>query len=222
MSDAQTLSLRGLTMMHQVGAFRPAVLDTSNGIVETRWYEVAKGAPAILWLGDDVGGFDSPAAGLFDRLAERFKDHGAASLRVQYRLPADPVQDGLDSLVATFMLQRLEVSRIVVVGWGLGAVGALEAARRFDTVAAVALLAPRGVAAKAAAGIDRPLLILHGTGDRTAPTQLSRDLLAQAGEPKRIVYYPDAGHDFATSAGDVETELAGWLQRQLGAGQVQG
>lgn len=222
MSEAKTLSLRGLTMLQQVGAFRPAVLDTSDGTVETRWYEGTKGGTAVLWLGDAVGGFDSPANGLYDRLAEAFKAQGVGSLRLQYRLPMDAISDGLDALVATFALQRLEVSRIVIVAWGLGAVGALEAARRFPTVAAVALLAPRSVQGKAAAGLDRPLLILHGTGDRVAPTQVSRDLLAQAGEPKRIVYYPDADHDLAGCAGELEAELTTWLERQLGVGQVQG
>lgn len=222
MTTEQTLSLRGVTVMHQVGAFRPAVLDTSNGLVEARWYEAAKGAPAVLWLGDSVGGFDSPANGLFDRLAERLVGQGASSLRVQYRQPADPIQVGLDALVAAYLLKRFEVPRVVVVAWGLGAVGALEAARRFETIGAVALLAPRGMAAKAAAGLDRPLLVLHGTGDRVAPTQASRDLLARAGEPKRIVYYPDADHDLASVATEAEAELIAWLERQLGVGAVEG
>lgn len=222
MSKAQSLSLRGLTMMKQVGAFRPAVLDTSNGIVETRWYEVPKAEVAILWLGDDRGGFDSPADGLFDRLAERFRAQQVASLRVQYRVPSDATQNGLDALVATAVLQKLEVSRVVVVAWGLGAVGAFAVMERFPTAAAVALLAPRGMKPAAAADLGRPLLILHGTGDRVAPTQASRDLLAKASEPKRIVYYPDADHDLAGVAGEVEAELATWLERQLGVGTAQG
>ena len=222
MSDSPTLTLRGLTMLKPVGAFRPAVLDTNDGIVETRWYEVPKAPAAILWLGDDVGGFDSPANGLFDRLAERYKGEGVASLRVQYRRPSDRSQVGLDALVAAATLQQLEVARVVVVAWGLGAVGALAVASHFRTAAAVALVAPHGTQAKAAAGLGRPLLILHGTGDRKAPTQASRDLLAHADEPKRIVYYPDADHDLAGVAGAVEAELATWLDRQLGVGEVQG
>ena len=222
MSDAQTLSLRGLTMLKPVGAFRPAVLDTSNGILETRWYEVPQAQAAILWLGDTGGGFDSPANGLFDRLAESFKDQGVASLRVQYRKPADATQNGLDALVSAFMLQRLEVARLVVVAWGVGALGALEATRGFETVAAVALLAPYGLKPGAAAGLGRPLLVLHGTADRVAPTQGARDLLAQAEEPKRIVYYPEADHGLQTVAAEVEADLAAWLARQLGVGPVQG
>jgi fermentation-respiration switch protein FrsA (DUF1100 family) len=209
-------------MLKQVGAFRPAVLDTSAGVLETRWYEVAKPDTAVLWLGDAGGGFDSPAAGLFDRLAEAYQQRGVGSLRVQFRQPGDAAQVGLDALVATHLLQRLEVARIVVVAWGVSAAGALEAARQFPTVAAVALLAPKGAAATAAAGLGRPLLILHGTGDRVAPTSTARDLLAKADEPKRIVYYPDAEHDLATCAADVEAELAGWLDRQLGVGAPQG
>ena len=83
------------------------------------------------------------------------------------------------------------------------------------TVAATALLAPRAEA-RTQVPFDRPLLLLHGTGDREAATQVSRDLLAKAEGPKQVKYFPDAGHDFAEAADAVEAELTAWLDRHLG------
>lgn len=214
MSQNQTVSLQGVTMLSQCGKFRPAVLTTTGGIVETRWYEAPAATTAILWLGDQAGDFDSPAKGLYGRLAERYQEQGAGSLMVQYRNPRDSVQVGLDGLVAAYLLQRLEISRMIVVGWGAGAMAALQAANQFPTVVAVALLAPRSDA-KLAVDLDRPLLLLHGTGDREAPTQVSRDLLARATGPKQIKYF-EAGHSLDEAAEAVEAELTAWLDRHLG------
>lgn len=215
---SQSITLRGMTMLRAVGRFRPTLLDTANGVIETRYYETTKGAPCILWLGDAAGGFDSPAVDLFDTLAEQFQDQGVSSLRLQYRRPSDRVENVLDALVASFMIQSVEVPRFVAVGYGLGATAAVETARQFPTCAGVALLAPTGIRKEAAKGLARPLLVLHGTGDTVAHTQDSRDMLAQADEPKRIVYYPGAGHDFASVKAEVAAELSSWLTRQLGVG----
>lgn len=215
----QSLSVQGISMLPQVGAFRPAVLETSGGLIETRWYAAAGATSAAVFFGDTGGGFDSPADGLFDRLAERVQGAGAGALRVQYRRPTDPVAIGLDGLVSCFMLQRLEVARIVVVGWGLGAMAALQAASLFPTVTAVALLAPYGVAQGAASRLGRPLAIWHGTSDALAPTDLTRALLERADDPKRVRYVPEAGHDLVVGAEALETELAAWLEQQLGVGE---
>jgi dienelactone hydrolase len=216
---AQSLSVQGITVMAQVGPFRPAQITTSDGLVETRWYQAAGATSAVVFFGDTVGGFDSPGTDLYDRLAERLQAAGAAALRVQYRRPTDPVAIGLDGLVSVDMLRRLETARIVTVGWGLGAMAALQAAAQFPTVAAVALLAPYGVAPRAASGLGRPLLLVHGTADALAPTEGSRGLLQQADEPKRLAYMPEAGHDLREADAEVMALLGAWLERQLGVGE---
>jgi len=45
------------------------------------------------------------------------------------------------------------------------------------------------------ARIDAPLLVLHGARDRVIPLAHGDRLLAAAEEPKRLVVFPDAGHD---------------------------
>jgi fermentation-respiration switch protein FrsA (DUF1100 family) len=215
MSQTQSVSLQGVTMLPPFGKFRPAVLTTTGGIVETRWYEAPGATSALILLGDRAGGFDSPANGLYEKLALHYQEQGAGALLVQYRKAHDPVQVGLDGLIAAYLMQRLEISRVVLVAWGIGAVGAIQAVHQFKTVAGVALIAPRAVA-RTDVDFDRPLLLLHGTGDREAPTQTSRDLLAKAAGPKQIKYFPDAGHDLSEVAEAAEAELRTWIDRHLG------
>lgn len=221
MADTQSvsLSLRGATVLPAQGAYHPLLLDTSEGPIEARIYQPEtprEPASAIVWLGDAVGGFDSPAEGLYDRLAERFQSLGVSSLRLQYRNPLDHAQAGLDALVAVFLLVQQGIERIVVVGHGSGALGAVQAGQAFPAVTAVAAIAPAPFAAE---GVERlspkPLLVLHGTADAHVPTQVARDMLGRAGEPKRIYYYQGADHSLAQAAESVSTELGEWLQEQL-------
>lgn len=45
-----------------------------------------------------------------------------------------------------------------------------------------------------AAITPRPLLLLHGEADRIIPVEHARELFAAAGEPKRLITYPDTDH----------------------------
>ncbi|MNU09581.1 hypothetical protein D3C72_2562290 [compost metagenome] len=59
---------------------------------------------------------------------------------------------------------------------------------------------------------------MHGTADTVTPTQVSRTMLAQAQEPKRIYYYQDADHDLSQAAEAVNDELGTWLDEVLALG----
>lgn len=215
-SQPVTLSLRGVTALNPVGAFRPLLLDTTAGSIETRLYEAPGATSAILWLGDMKGGFDSPADKLYDRLAEQFQALKVISLRMQYRNPGDHAQIGLDALVGAFLLQQQGVERLIVVGHGMGALGAVQAGLAFPFVTGVAVLAPHPVAAEGAERLSpTPLLVLHGTEDQLVPTSASRALLDKVGEPKRIHYYQKAGHDLVEAKDAVSEDLTDWLKEQL-------
>lgn len=222
-SQPVSLSLRGATMLPASGPFSPMVLDTTDGSIETRFYQPEQSqlpATAILWLGDAVGGFDSPAGGAYDRLAERFQALGVASLRMQYRNPSDHAGSGLDALVGAFLLVNQGFERIAVVGHGLGALGAVQVGLTFPAVAGVAAIAPHPAAVD---GIDllapKPLLVMHGTADEVVRTDVSREMLAKAHEPKRIYYYQGADHGLTQAADAAETDLTEWLNETLGLGQ---
>ena len=53
---------------------------------------------------------------------------------------------------------------------------------RFDSIAKIGSL-------------QTPILILHGTGDRTIPPFMAEKLYAAAPEPKQIALIPQANHD---------------------------
>lgn len=220
MADQQTasLSLQGMTLMPATdAAFRGVLLDTSAGSIETRFYQAPGAKAAILWLGDAYGGFDSPAEGLYDRLAERFQAMGISSLRMQYRNPTDEAQTGLDALVGAFLLNNQGYERVVVVGHGQGSLGAVQAGLRFPFVTGVALLAPRDVAADGIEGLSpTPLLVQHGTEDPVIPASVARALHDRAGDPKQIYYYQKAGHKLDEAADAVSEDLSDWLKQQLG------
>ena len=114
MSNTQpvSISLRGMTKLPAVGPFHPLVLDTTDGIIESRLYEADNAKAAILWLGEAEGEFPSPADGLYERQAERYQSFGVASLRLQYRNPAEFAGLSHDLLVGAFVHhQRHTVQR---------------------------------------------------------------------------------------------------------------
>ena len=52
----------------------------------------------------------------------------------------------------------------------------------------------------------RPILIIHGTGDRVVPHEMSRELAAEAGEPKELWLVPGADHTASVYARRAEYE----------------
>lgn len=58
----------------------------------------------------------------------------------------------------------------------------------------------------------RPLLLLHGDEDERVPVEHARQLYEKAGEPKKMVIIPGAGHQLRTEKRAVKEALA-WLQQ---------
>jgi pimeloyl-ACP methyl ester carboxylesterase len=67
------------------------------------------------------------------------------------------------------------------------------------------------------AGLDRPLLLIHGTDDDVVPPEDSDDAYDAAEEPKRIVRIEGEEHSFSDdSYPQIVEEIAGWLDEHLG------
>ena len=62
-------------------------------------------------------------------------------------------------------------------------------------------------------GIGAPLMVIHGTADRTIPVEMSRTLLAAASEPKRGLFIDGADHDIF--AGRCAPEILGFLDQHV-------
>jgi dipeptidyl aminopeptidase/acylaminoacyl peptidase len=60
-----------------------------------------------------------------------------------------------------------------------------------------------------------PLLLVHGLKDRLVPPEVSRKLMALAGQPKSLVELGDEDHEFQHDRPLVVELLAQWLEREL-------
>ena len=68
----------------------------------------------------------------------------------------------------------------------------------------------------AARGVSAPWLFVHGLADDVVPPQDSRDLLAVAGEPKRLIEIPQADHVFSGLHAEAMASLvAAWTRQVL-------
>lgn len=154
---AARLALRGLTLSPAEGAYHPLRLDTSAGEIRARYYVPETPRGAVLWLDDGVP--DGAIAALYARTAEDFAARGVASLWPSYRR-AMPAECVLDALVCVQALVEQALQPIVVVGHGLGALGAVEAAAQFPVVNGLAWISPDAAAESALARLAfRPMLL---------------------------------------------------------------
>lgn len=72
-----------------------------------------------------------------------------------------------------------------------------------------------GDPARAVAGFQAPLLLIHGDGDRTVPLAVSRRLRALAAGPVRLVVERGAGHDLLDRRRRLARRVANWLAARV-------
>ena len=223
-----------------VPEFRPAFIPTGDGLDLEGWYAPAADPSklTVAYFHGNAGNvsvraphmralLDAGFGGILDRLSR---------LRRQSRRP---VRTGLvlDGRAALDFLkgQGVEPAKTVIFGESMGTGVAVQMAIERDT-AAVILNAPftsmPDVAAKTywmypirlamwdrydslskIAGIGAPLMVIHGTADRTIPVEMSRTLLDAASEPKRRLFIDGADHDIF--AGRCAPEILGFLDQHV-------
>ena len=196
------------------------LLTTADGEKVIVWHVPAKpGYPVVLYFhgnGDFLAGF-------FGRFRELIAD-GIGIVALSYRGYAgssgQPSERGLlaDAAAAyAFTAGRYRADKIVVWGFSLGTgvavalaaeqpVGKLILEAPYSSIADVAASAfpifPVSVLIKdpfhsdrRIAGVNVPLLVMHGVRDATIPINFGERLFALANEPKQFVRFPDGGHN---------------------------
>lgn len=195
---------------------------TEDGIDLFAWHRPPRrpGFPTILYLHGNAGhighriGKAAPyvKAGYGIFLAE-YRGYGGNGGR--------PEEAGLyrDARAAMAALQRdgVAAGQVVLYGESLGGAVAVEIARHFPVralvleapVASVSalgkrrfpmfpvglLLRDRYEAVDSIAGVEAPLLVLHGEKDGIVPVSHGKTLHARATGVKKARYYPEAGHN---------------------------
>jgi fermentation-respiration switch protein FrsA (DUF1100 family) len=196
------------------------VLDTGDGEKVLAWHVHPRAEkPVVLYFHGNGGALHNRA----DRFRALTRD-GTGLLALSYRgyggSTGKPSETGLlaDAAAAyAFAAARYPAERIAAWGESLGA-GVAVALAAEKPVAALILEAPFTSAVDIAASVypyipvrllmwdqfrsdqriaavKAPLLILHGERDQTVPIRYAERLYSLANEPKRMVRFPEGGHN---------------------------
>jgi len=150
---------------------------------------------------------------------------GIPVLRMDYRYPARNKYCVADVVAAMDFLQRtLGVSRFVLVGWSFGGAPVMTVGGQDDRVVECAAIASQSAETEGiehVAAKSLPLLLLHGTGDRTLSHECSEGLL----ERYRRCVEDDMGflklfdgddHALTRNSGKAEAMLCAFVMRCAG------
>jgi alpha/beta superfamily hydrolase len=188
----------------------PLKIRTAEGTVQGILHPAESAQGAIVMVGGAGGGVNGPA-GIYEELATRWQRAGIAALRLDYRHPNDLDACVHDVLAAIDFLHHEGVDRVVLLGWSFGGAVVITAGAVSNLVVGVATVASQTYGANAVAYLSpKSLLLLHGTGDKTLPDTCSRQLYAEAGEPKKLVLYPGDNHGIDHHAADMLDTLYRW------------
>jgi pimeloyl-ACP methyl ester carboxylesterase len=192
-------------------------LATPDGPLTVRYFSAiaGKSTSAVILIGGVGGGFDSPAGGLYPKLAAEMPGLGVAVLRVRYRKPHDLEASTADVLRAAAFLKEHGHQTLAIVGHSFGGAVAIRAALRNESIGAVVTLATQAAGTEGVGQLRRPLLLLHGTSDTILGHQCSERVQARAGEDAELELYPDAGHVLDEVSSDVQDRVRGWLLEKL-------
>jgi pimeloyl-ACP methyl ester carboxylesterase len=200
----------------------PLTLHTSRGHIRCFLHEpTGKPTPnqgrAVLWAAGAHGGVSGPANGMYPEMAEALAARGIASLRLDYRKPANLDESTLDVLAGVWHLAAIGFQRTALVGHSFGGGVVISASRYSTNVRAVAAFSSQTDGAEEVVLLSgRPLLLLHGEADTVLPMATSQLIYQWAFDPKKMVTYPGAGHGLRECADEVRAELRDWLEQALG------
>ena len=182
----------------------PAFLHLPNN------YHNQQSTAAILLSG--AGGGVSGPSGIYLSMADKLASlqNGLPVLRMDYRIPARNKYCVTDVLAAMdYLSAQYSVNRFVLVGWSFGGAPVFTVGGRDARVVACATIASQTAETDGIREVGRrgvPVLLLHGTGDRTLSPQCSERLYDMYGSKgQRKVHYFD-GDDHALTRNSVEAE----------------
>lgn len=178
---------------------------------------------AALLLSGAGGGVAGPSSiylSMGDKLASLRK--GIPVLRMDYRFPARNKYCVPDVLAAMKYLENgYAISRFVLVGWSFGGAPVFTVAGQDDRVVGCATVASQTAETEGIrqAGIKNvPLLLLHGTGDRTLSQRCSQNLYDMYGNrgDRNIKLFDGDDHALTKNSMKAEELLCDFIMRCAG------
>ncbi|MCE5315325.1 MAG: hypothetical protein ABFD49_10105 [Armatimonadota bacterium] len=167
----------------------------------------------VIMLGGYEGGFDGPGV-VFPDLSQRLFGAGIATMRVDYRFPGDSVQCAIDALLALQYLDDDAIHDVILLGWSFGGSVAIAAASMAKTVRGVAAISTIEIADCCARRLRaKPLLLIHGDADMTAPVVWPRRVYCLTEGPRDFILYSGVGHEMHDVSERLVKDLADWILR---------
>jgi dienelactone hydrolase len=197
--------------------YHEMAIPSVKGPIPCRWYAAVANQAAVIWVGGVGGGWDTPAQGLYPRLAQRLQKEGIGSLRVRFRDPTDLEEAMHEVRAGIDYLQQHGIERLGFVGHSFGGAVVIQAAATTPLARAVIALATQGYGTDAVNMLNShcAILLIHGTGDTVLGPANSQYVYRLAHKPKQIKLYPGAGHGLDEVAEDIERLTYEWVITHL-------
>lgn len=192
--------------------------ETTAGRLNGLYHPVEDAVVGVVLLGGAGGGLDGPASSYSD-LASKLLAHGMASLRLDYRRKTQFEDSVVDAFIGIQYLTEQGIDSVGIVGWSFGGPVAISAAAVHENVKAVATVATQSAGTEGAGYLDgKPILLLHGTGDKSLPVSCSRNVYDLANEPKELRVFESAGHGLEQVRDEMVDALCEFFVKNLGEG----
>ena len=176
---------------------------------------------AVILVSGYDGGVTGPLSiylGLADKIASL--DEGIPVMRLDYRYPAINRYCTADIEAAMGHLEkRYGISRFILVGWSFGGAPVFTVGGKDERVVACAMMASQLAETEGIKTLaPRPLLLMHGTSDRTLRYSGSQELYASYGDrgERRLELFENDDHYLRRSRRMVEKLLCKFVVDNAG------
>jgi fermentation-respiration switch protein FrsA (DUF1100 family) len=103
-----------------------------------------------------------------------------------------------------------------LIGWSFGGAVVISAAARDKRVKTVVTVASQSYGTDGVRKIaPRPILLIHGTDDKTLTYECSVDIAKRAGEPKKLALFEGADHGISQDRDELFKMARDWFLKYL-------
>ncbi len=190
-------------------------IKNKDGYVECEFYK-ADSDKAVIYMHGVGGGTHGPS-NIYHPLAEDLLKSGISSLLIDCRYDSDLDECISDVLACIEYLDKnFHIGKIGLIGWSFGGAVVLSATAADRRVKTVVTVASQSYGAKDVSQIaPRPILIIHGTGDKTLTYECSVDISDRARQPKKLVLFPGADHGISQNKKEMYELVREWFLENL-------
>jgi dienelactone hydrolase len=190
-------------------------IKNRDGDIRCEFYR-ADSDKAVIYMHGVGGGTHGPA-NIYHPLAEDLQESGISSLLIDCRYDSDMDECVSDVLASIDYLDKnYHREKIGLIGWSFGGAVVIAAAAADRRVKTVITVASQSSGTKDVGRIaPRPILLIHGTGDKTLNYESSVEIAKQAREPKKLVLFPGADHGISEDKKEMYELVRDWFLKYL-------